>query len=70
VYVDGIFKGIAGATGVTAGQGLMTYNGTGDDNDIIVIAAGQDNCLGQAYETAANNETFLFRLAPVSRDIA
>lgn len=70
VYVDGVFKGTAGATGVTAGKGIMTYNGTGDDNDIVVIAAGEDDCMGYSFETAANNETFLFRLNPNSRDIA
>lgn len=70
VYLRGIFKGYAGATGATAGQGLMTYNGTGDDNDIVVITAGEDNCLGTALETAANNETFLFYLNPTNRDIA
>ena len=70
VYVDGIFKGTAGATGATVGKGIMTYNGTGDDNDIVVMSAAEDDCLGYALETAANNETFLFRLSPNSRDIA
>jgi hypothetical protein len=69
VYRRGIFKGTAGATGVTAGKGIMTYAGTGDDNDIIVISAGEDDCMGTAFETAANNETFIFELNPNSRDI-
>ena len=70
VYTQGTFKGIAGATGATVGQGIMTYNGTGDDNDIVVISAGEDNCMGTALETAANNETFLFKLNPTNRNIA
>ena len=70
VYEEGTFKGTAGATGATVGKGIMTYNGTGDDNDIVVIAAGEDDCMGYALETAANNETFLFELKPNSRDIA
>lgn len=70
VYRRGIFKGTAGATGVTVGKGIMTYNGTGDDNDIVLISAGEDDCMGTALETAANNETFIFELNPNSRDIA
>lgn len=70
VWIDGVFKGTAGATGATAGQAVMTYASTGDSNDIVVAAAGHDKQLGIAYETAANNETFLFRLLPMSRDEA
>ena len=70
VYMRGIFRGTAGATGATAGQGIMTYNGTGDDNDIVVITAAEDNCMGTAFETATNNETFIFYLNPTNRDIA
>jgi len=66
VYLGGIFKGTAGALGVTAGKSLMTYNGTGDDNDIVDAsnAGVSSKTLGYALETAANNETFLFRLMP------
>lgn len=70
VHTTGKFIGTAGATAVTAGQGIMTYNGTGDDNDIVVCAAGEDNVMGYALETVANNETFQFILAPSNRDIA
>jgi len=70
VYTSGTFKGTAGATGATVGQGIMTYNGTGDDNDIVVVGAAEDNCMGTALETAANNETFLFKLNPTNRDVA
>ena len=70
VHTEGIFIGTAGATGATAGQGIMTYNGTGDDNDIVVCSAGEDNVMGTALETAASNETFMFVLKPTNRDIA
>lgn len=70
VYRRGIFKGYAGALGVTAGKGIMTYNGTGDDNDIVTIAAGEDDCMGTSFEAADNNHTFLFELNPNTRDIA
>ncbi len=70
VYEVGTFKGTAGATGATVGQGIMSYASTGDPNDIVVMGAGEDNCMGTANETAANNETFLFELKPNNRDIA
>lgn len=70
VYETGTFKGTAGATGAAAGQGIMTYASTGDPNDIVVTGAAEDNCMGTASETAANNETFLFELKPSNRDMA
>lgn len=65
VYRSGIFKGTAGGA-CTVGKALMTYNGTGDDNDIIdaTAAAVGGKTLGIALETAANNETVLFELNP------
>jgi hypothetical protein len=65
VYQGGIFEGTAGGT-CTVGKALMTYNGTGDDNDIIDatnVGLGAKT-LGYALETAANNETVLFKLMP------
>lgn len=65
VYRGGIFRGTAGGA-CTVGKSLMTYNGTGDDNDIIdaTNAAVGGKTLGIALETAANNETVLFELRP------
>jgi hypothetical protein len=65
VYRHGIFRGTAGGT-CTVGMSLMTYNGTGDDNDIIdaTNAGVATKTLGTALETAANNETVLFELNP------
>lgn len=66
VYRSGIFKGTAGATAVTVGKAIMTYNGTGDDNDLVdaTAAAAYSKTVGLALETAANNETFIFELKP------
>lgn len=65
VYRSGIFRGTAGGA-CTVGSSLMTYNGTGDDNDIIdaTNAGVGGKTLGIALETAANNETVLFELKP------
>jgi len=65
VYRRGIFKGTANS-GVTVGKTLMTYNGTGADNDIIdaTNAGVASKTLGIALETAGNDETFLFELNP------
>ena len=70
VYEEGTFKGYAGAAGVTAGQGIETDVGTGAANELVVIAAAEDNCVGTALETATDGETFLFKLNPTNRDIA
>ncbi len=70
VYLRGIFKGTAGAAGVTAGKGIETDTGTGSANELVVIDAAEDDCVGQALETATDRETFLFYLNPTSRDIA
>lgn len=66
VYRGGVFKGIAGATGVTAGKSIMTYNGTGDDNDLVDATNAGVACktVGTALETAATNQYFLFELNP------
>jgi len=65
VYRAGIFRGTAGGD-CTVGKSLMTYNGTGDDNDIIdaTNAGVGGKTLGIALETAGNNDTVLFELKP------
>ena len=70
VYTEGIFKGTAGLAGVTVGQGIITDTGTGSANELVVIDAAEDNCVGTALETATDRETFLFKLNPTNRDIA
>jgi hypothetical protein len=69
VYRRGIFSGTANGT-ITCGMPIGTYNGTGADNDIHQAGAGHDKQMGIALETAADNETFLFELLPITRDEA
>ena len=69
VYRRGIFKGYANGN-ITCGMPIGTYNGTGDDNDIHQAGSGHDKQMGIALETAANDETFLFELLPLTRDEA
>ena len=66
VYRHGIFKGVAGAAGVTAGKALMSYNGTGPDNSIVdaTNAGVASKTLGISFETATDGQTFLFELNP------
>ena len=70
VYTQGTFKGYAGLAGVTVGQGIETDTATGAANELVVIDAAEDNCVGTALETATDGETFLFQLNPTNRDIA
>jgi len=70
VYLRGIFKGTAGAAGVTAGTGIITDTGTGSANELVVNDAAADNVLGIALETATDRQTFLFYLNPMNRDMA
>ena len=69
VYTEGIFRGTAGAAGVTVGQGIETDTATGSANEIVVITAAEDNCMGTALETATDRQTFLFKLNPTNRNI-
>ena len=64
VYLTGIFKGTAGASGCTAGDFLIIDSSTGDDNEIVVADATSVNILGRALETATDLQTFLFQLNP------
>lgn len=64
VYLRGIFKGTAGAAGVTAGDGVISDASTGDDNELVTADATSANCLGLALETATDLQTFKFYLNP------
>jgi hypothetical protein len=64
VYLRGIFKGTAGAAGVTVGKGLITDTATGTANELVDADAGSVNLVGRALETATDRETFLFELNP------
>jgi len=69
VYRRGIFKMLAGAN-ITAGAAVNTYASTGATNEIYPAAAGHDNQLGHALETALDTETLLVELMPITRDEA
>ena len=70
VYLRGIFKGFAGAAGVTAGQGIISDTGTGAANELVNADVNSEHIVGRALETAADTESFLFLLNPFSVNLA
>ena len=70
VYMRGVFKGYAGAAGVTAGQGIISDTGTGAANELVNADVNSEHIVGRALETAADTESFLFLLAPFSVNLA
>ncbi len=70
VYKRGIFRGFAGAAGVTAGQGIITDTGTGAANELVNADVNSEHIVGRALETATDGESFLFELNPMSFNLA
>lgn len=70
VYMDGIFKGYAGLAGVTAGMSIITDTATGAANELVVADVNSEHTVGMALETAADGETFLFKLDPQGLQLA
>ena len=70
VYMNGIFKGTAGAAGVTAGQAIICDSSTGDDNEMVDADVNSEQIIGRALETATDLETFLFQLNPYTANLA
>lgn len=70
VYLRGIFRGVAGAAGTTAGQGLISDTGTGTANELVNADVNSEHIVGRALETATDRETFLFLLDPFSVNLA
>lgn len=70
VYREGIFKGFAGAAGVTAGMAIITDTGTGAANELVVADLNSENIVGIALETATDTESFLFELKPLGLQLA
>lgn len=64
VYLRGIFKGTAGAAGVTAGKWITSDSSTGDNGELADAGAAELNIVGRALETATDLETFMFLLSP------
>lgn len=70
VYISGIFKGYAGAAGVTAGMAIISDTGTGAANELVVADVNSEHIVGRALETATDGETFLFQLNPFAAQLA
>ena len=70
VYREGIFKGYAGAAGVTVGMGIITDTATGAANELVVADVNPEHIVGIALETATDGETFLFELKPLGVQLA
>ena len=70
VYMEGIFKGFAGAAGVTAGLAIISDTATGAANEIVTADVNSEALIGIALETAADTESFKFLLKPVAVNLA
>lgn len=70
VHTEGIFKGYAGAAGVTAGAAIITDTGTGAANELVNADVNSENIVGRALETATDGQTFLFELKPFGINLA
>ena len=70
VYMSGIFKGYAGAAGVTVGMGLISDTNTGAANELVVADINSEHIIGMALETATDTQSFLFQLNPIGIQLA
>ena len=70
VYKRGIFKGFAGAAGVTVGMGLITDVATGAANELVVADVNSEHIAGRSLETATDTQSFLFELNPLGIQLA
>lgn len=70
VYTEGIFKGYAGAAGVTAGMAIISDTATGAANELVVADINSEHIVGRALETATDGQTFLFELKPFAAQLA
>lgn len=70
VYREGIFKGYAGAAGVTVGIGIICDAGTGAANELVDADVNSENIVGRSYETATDTQSFMFELKPFNVNLA
>ncbi len=70
IYRGGIFRGYAGAAGVTVGMPIITDVGTGDTNELVNADVNSEQIVGIALETATDGNTFLFELKPMAVNLA
>jgi hypothetical protein len=69
VYIRGIFRGYAGADGVTVGRAIRSDAGAAA-NEFSVASANEEGIVGTALETATDGQTFLFLLNPINPVLA
>jgi len=70
VYLRGIFKGYAGAAGVTVGMGIISDTATGAANELVVADLNSEHIVGTALETATDTQSFMFLLNTVHVQLA
>ena len=70
VWRRGIFRGYAGAAGVTVGMGIITDVSTGAANELVVADVNSEAIVGVAFETATDGQTFAFELNPLGIQLA
>lgn len=70
VYLRGIFKGFAGAAGVTAGQAIISDTATGAANELVNADVNSESLVGIALETATDTQSFKFLLQPIAANLA
>lgn len=70
IYREGIFRGYAGAAGVTVGHAIITDVSTGDTNELVNADVNSENIVGICLETAADGNEFLFELKPMAVNLA
>ena len=70
VYIRGIFRGYAGAAGVTVGRAIISDTATGAANELVIADANSEGIIGTALETATDGQTFLFYLNPINPVLA
>ena len=70
IYRGGIFRGVAGTSGVTAGTAIVTDSSTSGSNRFVSASVGAENLVGIAFETATSGNEFLFELKPVVVNLA
>ena len=70
IYTSGIFKGYAGAAGVTVGAAIITDTATGAANELVNADVNSENIVGRSLETATDGQSFLFELKPMTVNLA
>jgi len=70
VWQRGLFRGVAGVAGVTAGHAIITDASTSSTNRLVNADVNSENIVGRAVTTAASGATFEFELLPMMVNLA